>query len=392
MTNSHDGTVTRIDPETLVTKPIPVGNGPAAVAVNAAGAWIANAGDNALVRVDTETNAVVETTPVGDGPTAVLSHADSALGREQPRRHRHAPRSALRKGVEDDPPGRYPECALAAADGLVWVAIAQPPPQSPPPGGARFTTEDDFTSLDPAFGSWLHARDVREPGDVPRQAGTRGIAHRPGGRRSDPRADSRRHDLHVQDPARLPLLATVERGGHRDDVQVDDRAGRPIRTSRSPLSRSVSAASSATAPTRKGKAREIAGIGAQGSELTIRLDEAGRWLPRRPRERSGLRGPSRHARCRGDERHPLRRSLLHRVVHAAAATGSQAEPQLPRRSPHSVSIRSLVAIGVHPARGLEQVEAGTADYALELPRKAGPRLESAYGPGSEATAGARLGT
>jgi ABC-type transport system substrate-binding protein len=44
----------------------------------------------------------------------------------------------------------------------------------------------------------------------------------------------------------------------------------------------------------------------------------------------------------------------------------------------------VFSIGVDPERGLEQVEAGTADYALKLPRDAGPRLESAYGPGSDA--------
>ena len=46
--------------------------------------------------------------------------------------------------------------------------------------------------------------------------------------------------------------------------------------------------------------------------------------------------------------------------------------------------RFVVAIGVDPARALEQVEDGTADYATQLPRHVGPRLESAYGPGSEA--------
>ena len=39
---------------------------------------------------------------------------------------------------------------------------------------------------------------------------------------------------------------------------------------------------------------------------------------------------------------------------------------------------------VDPSRALEQVEASTADYAFELPREAGPRLESAYGPDSDA--------
>ena len=46
VTNSSDGTVTRIDPASLLPTTIPVGHRPAAVAVNPAGAWIANAGDN----------------------------------------------------------------------------------------------------------------------------------------------------------------------------------------------------------------------------------------------------------------------------------------------------------------------------------------------------------
>jgi hypothetical protein len=62
VTNSADGTFTRIDARTLVPTTFPVGHGPAAVAVNAAGAWIANAGDNALVHVDAGTNAVTDTT------------------------------------------------------------------------------------------------------------------------------------------------------------------------------------------------------------------------------------------------------------------------------------------------------------------------------------------
>ncbi len=41
----RDGTVTRIDPTTLLARTIPVGHGPAAVGVNSTGVWVANAGD-----------------------------------------------------------------------------------------------------------------------------------------------------------------------------------------------------------------------------------------------------------------------------------------------------------------------------------------------------------
>src|SRR5919197_2317319 len=52
--------------------------------------------------------------------------------------------------------------------------------------------------------------------------------------------------------------------------------------------------------------------------------------------------------------------------------------------PHHLD-QIVYAIGVDPSRALGEIEAGNADYAVDgLPRDAGPRLESAYGPGSKA--------
>ena len=153
--NSADGTVTRIDPATLVTTTIPIGNGPAAVAVNGAGAWVANAGDNEVVRIDIDTNAVAGTTQVGDGPSAVLATStalwvansrDGTVMRLDPRSG-NVSKTIRLAGTPN---------ALATAGGLVWVAIAQSPPPSPPARGARLVTRDDFALLDPAFGSWLN--------------------------------------------------------------------------------------------------------------------------------------------------------------------------------------------------------------------------------------------
>ena len=155
MTNSSDMTVTRIDPETLVPRTIQVGNGPSSVAVNAAGAWVANAGDNTLVRVDIHTNAVTDTTPVGDGPAAVLA-TPTALWVANARDGTVMRLDPSSKNVSKTISLGGTPNALAAAGGKVWVAIAPSPPQSAPEGGARLTTQYDFTSLDPAFGSWLH--------------------------------------------------------------------------------------------------------------------------------------------------------------------------------------------------------------------------------------------
>jgi peptide/nickel transport system substrate-binding protein len=52
--------------------------------------------------------------------------------------------------------------------------------------------------------------------------------------------------------------------------------------------------------------------------------------------------------------------------------------------PHHLD-QIVFAIGVDPSRALEEIEAGKADYAVDgLPREAGPRLESEYGPSSKA--------
>ena len=52
--------------------------------------------------------------------------------------------------------------------------------------------------------------------------------------------------------------------------------------------------------------------------------------------------------------------------------------------PHHLD-QMVFTIGIDSARALAEIEAGTADYAVDgLPRDAGPGLESQYGPGSKA--------
>ena len=125
---------------------------------------VANAGDNAVVRLDRHhpsrprCPSVTASRDPRDG--------DRALGREPSRRYGHAPRSQLRGRGEDDSSGGAPS-ALATADGHVWVALAPAPPELPPEYGARLTTRADFASLDPASGIWhnyqLCANLVRYP-------------------------------------------------------------------------------------------------------------------------------------------------------------------------------------------------------------------------------------
>ena len=124
VTNSTDGTVTRIDPSTgrpgrafpaivgasgvafgtdvsgwcrrrrrgrrprhaqAVLKEIGVGGEPAAVAAGAGAVWVANRADGTVSKIDPETLAVTGVVPVGRGPAAIAAGTDG-LGGERGRR------------------------------------------------------------------------------------------------------------------------------------------------------------------------------------------------------------------------------------------------------------------------------------------------------------------
>jgi len=62
-------TVSRIDPATgTVTQRIPVGDGPLAVAADAAAVWVTNYADGTVSRIDPGSNEVVATIEVGPQP------------------------------------------------------------------------------------------------------------------------------------------------------------------------------------------------------------------------------------------------------------------------------------------------------------------------------------
>jgi YVTN family beta-propeller protein len=379
--NSSDGTVTRIDPATLVAKTIPVGNGPAAVAVNAAGAWVANAGDNALVRVDTETNAVAATTPVGDGPAAVVASPnalwvansrDGTVMRLDPRSGKVS--KTIRLGGTPN--------ALATAGGQVWVAIAQPPPQSPPADGARLTTRSDFPSLDPALGLWPQGHTACASlvtyAANPATEGTR-IVPEVAAAVPAPSAGGTTYTFRIRRGFRFspPSNEVVTAKTFKSTIErvTDPRLKSELATAFSGI---VGYRAHVA-----GTAHTLPGIVARGRTLTITLSQpdggflahlAGGWACAVPRDTPVARGmnniPSAGPYYVGSYT-PRQQLVLLR------------NPNYRGDRPHRLQ-QIVIAIGVDPVRALEQVEAGTADYALELPREAGPRLESAYGPGSKA--------
>jgi ABC-type transport system substrate-binding protein/class 3 adenylate cyclase len=386
VTNSTDGTLTRIDPETLVPTTIPVGHRPVAVAVNPAGAWIANAGDNALVRVDTGTNAVAGTTAVGEGPTAVVATPtalwvangdDGTVMRLEPQS------GTVQKTIRL---GGTPT-SLATADGEVWGAIAPAAPRPAEAGGvAHITTRFEVASLDPALlagpsqiayatcanlvtlpdkpapeGSRI-VPEVAEATPAPTEGGTTYTFRiRPGFRFSPPSNEA---------VTAMTFKSTIER-------VANPRMKSPFA---SQLSGIVGYQDYVT-----GKARHLSGVVARGRTLTIRLARAdGAFL-------ANLATGVACAVPRDTPADPVGINDIPSAGPYYIASYAPRQQLVLRRNPNYHGDRPhrldqiVVAIGVDPARALRQIEAGKTDNALNgIPSEAGPRLEAEYGPGSKA--------
>lgn len=387
VTNSADGTVTRIDPVTKVASTIPVGHGPDAVAVNAAGVWVANAGDDALVRINPNTGAVAATASVGDGPAAVVATA-TALWVANARGDtvmRLDPRSgAVTKTIHL---GGSPT-ALVSAAGQVWVTVAPAPPPAPLTGGtAHFTIQDDFPSLDPALaqdpspeevmyatcanlvtypdnpgpaGSQI-VPEVAEAVPAPTDGGrTYTFTIRPGFRFSPPSNEA---------VTAQTFKATIERVA---SPQLESPFA-------SEFSGVVGYHDYVT-----GKAPGLSGVVARGNTLTITLSQPdGSFL-------ANLAGGAACAVPIGTP--PV--SGLDDIPSAGPYyifSYSPHQQLILRRNPNYHGDRPhhldqmVFTIGIDSARAVAEIEAGTADYAVDgLPRDAGPGLESQYGPGSKA--------
>jgi YVTN family beta-propeller protein len=385
VTNSADGTVTRIDP-TLVATTIPVGHSPDAVAVNAAGVWVANAGDDALVRINPDTGAVAATVSVGDGPAAVLATAtalwvanarDGTVMRLDPRS------GAVTKTIHL---GGSPT-ALVSAAGQVWVTVAPAPPPPPVTGGtAHFTTQDDFSSLDPALVSdpltveVLEATcanlvtypdkpapaasqivpEVAEAVPTPTDGGrTYSFTIRPGFRFSPPSNKA---------VTAQTFKATIER-------VANPRLSSPFA--------SVFSGVAGYHDYVTGKAPGLSGVVARGDTLTITLSQPdGSFL-------DSLAGGAACAVPIGTPAVGLDHIPSAGPYYIASYSSHQQlilrrNPNYHGDRPHHLD-QMVFTIGVNSARALTEIKAGTADYAVDgLPPDAGPGLESQYGPGSKA--------
>jgi ABC-type transport system substrate-binding protein/DNA-binding SARP family transcriptional activator len=386
VTNSADGTVTRIDPATLVATPIPVGHGPDAVAVNAAGVWVANAGDNALVRIDPDTGAVAATARVGDGPAAVLATAtalwvanarDGTVMRLDPRS------GAVTKKIHL---GGSPT-ALVSAAGRVWVTVAPAPPPPPLTGGtAHFTMQNDFQSPDPALPSAYNhevfyatcANLVTYP-DKPASAGSQ-IVPEVAEAVPAPTDGGRTYSFTIRPGFRFSPPSNEAVTAQTFKATIERVASPKVKSSFARVFSGIVGYHEYIT----GKAPELSGVVARGNTLTITLSQP---------DGSFLAWLASGAACVVPAGTPAVPGLA-RIPSAGPYYISSYSPRqqlVLRRNPNYRGDRPhhldqmVFTIGINSARALAETKAGAADYAVDgLPRYAGPGLESRYGPGSKA--------
>ncbi|MGC1566991.1 MAG: ABC transporter substrate-binding protein, partial [Trebonia sp.] len=388
VTNSADGTVTRIDPLTLVATTIPVGHSPDAVAVNAAGVWVANAGDNTLVRINPDTGAVAATVSVGDGPAAVLATAtalwvanarDGTVMRLDPRS------GAVTKTIHL---GGSPT-ALVSAAGRVWVTVAPAPPPPPvTPGTAHFTMQDDFPSLDPALAQtptslelfYVTCANLVTYPDKPASAGSQ-IVPEVAEAVPTPTDGGRTYTFTIRSGFRFSPPKNQEVTAQTFKATIERVANPQLKSPfASQFSGVVGYHDYVT-----GNALGLSGVVARGDTLTITLSKP---------DGSFLANLAGGAACAVPIGTPAVPGGLNDIPSAGpyyVASYSPRQQLVLRRNPNYRGDRPhhldqmVFTIGIDSARALAEVEAGTADYAVDgLPRDAGPGLEAQYGPGSKA--------
>ena len=375
VTNGTDGTVTRIDPATLLTTTIPVGHGPAAVAVNAAGAWVADAGDDTVVRIDigTERRHRYDT------------RRRRADGRSWPRRRalwvangrdgtvmRLDPRSG--KVTKTIRLGGTPDALATAAGQAVGrhragaAASAGRGRRRAPHQPVRLRRRSIRRS---PFSPGSHTRPARTLSRIPTSRHPKDRASSPRSPRPfrRPTAGGRTYTFTIRPGFRFspPSNEPVTAGTFKATIE---RVANP--RLKSPFASEFSGVAGYDAYV-SGKARGHRGHRCPRSHPDDQAVAAGRRLPRQPRDRRGVRGAARYARpspADSTSSHPRGPTTSPRT-RLASSWFSSGTPTT-TASARTVWTRSRSRSASTARARSREVEAGTADYALDgLPRERG---------------------
>ena len=355
--NTQDDTVSRIDPRSAaVTQTIPVGARPTGIAAGDGAVWVANSLGGTVSRIDPEANQVEATIEVGEAPQGSHDRARSGLGQRPGRAPR--PRTHLR--------------SRSARTSRGWWCPWTPGRPDPALLASRST---------PA-----RLRDQRAPLQLPRPPLPQGLAAGSRGGGGGAARLGSRPDLPVQDPAGVPLLAALERARDRRGLRAragarsqprDARVVRAVRRQRHRRRRRLPAGRTKD-PRRRERARADAGHPA---------DAAGAEPARTARDASVLRGPAGHAdRAEGVDLVPSAGPYYVDSYAPGQRPACCAEIPTTEGSDRRGWRRSGTSSASRHERGVEEVEAGRADYVNLQPDGATPCSHRWRGGSRRATA------
>jgi YVTN family beta-propeller protein len=399
-----DNGVLRIDPAAAnaVTPTTPVGQGPSAIAVGEGAVWVANTQDDTVSRIDPRSAAVTQTIPVGARPTGIAAGGGAiwvanSLGGTVSRIDPEANRVEATVEVGEAPQG------VTVDHGLVWVSV-QPSaaaPEAPSSASGKdvarvLSTADAPPPVDPVQVSTADTADLvgfatcallYNYRDRPFPDGSR---PRPEVAAGKPRvsADGTTYRFRIRPgfrfspPSNEPVTAaaferTLERVLSPKINAYDSRFVRDIRGADDYLA---------------GRAKHLSGVTARDGTLVIRLTKPVPDLPAR------LATPG---FCAVPPATPRNAEAVDPVPSAGPyyiASYSPERSLVMRRNPNYGGDRPQglgeirFEYGVPVERGVDEVEAGRADYAalqpgvgeLQVSAKVERRLEERYGPDSEA--------
>ena len=343
--------------------------------------WVADSGDDAVVRIDPATSSVTTTIEVGDSPSAiafgehavwVANSADGTVSRIDP---------AQNVEVESIHVGGSP-AGIAVVRGLVWVTIqAGPPPASAARGGTARVDLDEDAQTDPALYpdrriNYATCAKLLNYPDKPTPAGTRLV---PEVARSLPTrsADGRTYTFRIRKGFAFspPLREHVTAETFRRSIEraLDPRMHGPALAYVGDITGARAFAS--------GKANHVSGVVARGNKLAVTLNRPAPSIlarlamslfcavplntPPSPQTAIPSAGPYYIASHVRNEQIVLRRN-----------------PNYHGPRPHRLD-EIVYTIGVSAPKSVTRVEQGRADYvAGRLPNEVDARLAARYGPGS----------
>ena len=393
VTDNDADNVTRVDATGAVT-PIAVGHYPSGIAIGEGGVWVTDSGDDAVVRIDPDTRSVTTTIPVGSLPAGVAvgggsvwvaNSGDGTVTRIDP---------STRKPIATIKVGGSPQ-AITVAGNRVWVTVdARTIPAGPIAGGtARLVTPYDVSSMDPALANDTVALQLlystcAKLVNYPDEAA-------PAGSQLVPEVAQ---SLPVRSADGKSYTFTIRSGFHFSPPSTESVTAQTFKYSiertlnprmRSPFARDYADIVGAPAYM-AGKSGHISGLIARGNRLTVRLTAPTGDLPALMAEPAVCAVPTdTPIEPRGERVIPSARP--YRVASYTPKQGVVLTRNANYRGnrPHRLA-RIELAVGIPARRAIDEVEAGTAAYAIgaEFDSAQAATLAARYGP---ATPAAKIG-